>query len=175
MILKAPYVLALCEAAQQSSMVFGQTTRLVLWSNFQVDATEVIKSIVKFSPATESVAVEFLYEFQKVSRLSNLGSVPLLSENSPLADRVPVASVLSGEAGEADADAHRWAQAVLMAVHDHDLQQLFIELKPVRDLASEYLTHLLIAGLTYMHDDVDLPFNIVNSSQSGSRKDAPNV
>ena len=50
------------------------------------------------------------------------------------------------------ADADHWAQDVLMAVCDLDQEQLSLELaselKPVLDLASEYLTHLLIAGLS---------------------------
>jgi hypothetical protein len=50
--------------------------------------------------------------------------------------------------GGADEDTHQWAQAVLMALHNLDPQQLSMELKPVLDLASEYLTHLLIAGLS---------------------------
>jgi hypothetical protein len=52
--------------------------------------------------------------------------------------------------GAADADADKWAQAVLEAVHNLNEQQLSMELKPVLDLASEYLTHLLIVGLSYI-------------------------
>jgi hypothetical protein len=51
--------------------------------------------------------------------------------------------VLSGEV-----DANQWAQDMLMAVRDLDQEQLSLELEPVLDLASEYLTHLLIAGLS---------------------------
>jgi hypothetical protein len=81
---KAQYILALCEAAQQSG-AFGLATRLGTQSSkFDVDAAKVIQSIVSFSPATESVAIEFLNEFKKVPFLRPLGSVPLLSEHSPL-------------------------------------------------------------------------------------------
>ena len=147
MNLKAPYILALCEAAQQSSVTFGPATRLGTQSStFNIDTAKVIHCIVRFSPATESVAIQFLNEFEKVSRLRHLGSVPLLSEYSPLADGVPVAPVLSDGA---DPDPRQWAQAVLRAVHNLTEQQLSTELKPVLDLASEYLTHLLIAGLSY--------------------------
>jgi hypothetical protein len=146
MTLKAPYILALCEAAQQSSVTFGMATRLGAQNqSFNVDAAKVIHSIVTFSPATESVAIDFLNEFQKVSCLHHLGSASLLFEYLPFADAALVASVLSGEA---DADADQWAQDVLMAVRDLDPQQLPVALKPVLDLASEYLTHLLIAGLS---------------------------
>jgi hypothetical protein len=75
MVPKAPYILALCEAAQQPGVVsFGLATRIGSQnSKFDVDASKVIKSIVTFSPAAENVAVDFLNEFRKVSRLSNLG------------------------------------------------------------------------------------------------------
>jgi hypothetical protein len=86
-----------------------------------------------------------LNEFQKVSCLHHLGSAPLLFEYLLFADAVLVASVLSGEAG---ADANQWAQDVLMAVRDLDPQEVPMALKPVLALASEYLTHLLIAGLS---------------------------
>jgi hypothetical protein len=70
MTLKAPYILALCEAAQQSSVGLGSATRLSSQSPtqspmFNVDAAKVIYSIFKFSPATESVALEFLNKSKK--------------------------------------------------------------------------------------------------------------
>jgi hypothetical protein len=52
---------------------------------------------------------------------------------------------------DADADAGQWAQAVLIALHGLTERQLPMELKPVLDLASEYLTHLLVAGLSYIY------------------------
>jgi hypothetical protein len=90
MALKAPFILALCEAAQQPGVVsFGVVTRTgSLTSTFSVKAPKLIQSLVRFSPARETVAIEFLNEFHKVSRLRNLGSVLLLSEYSPLVDRV---------------------------------------------------------------------------------------
>jgi hypothetical protein len=76
MALKAPYLLALCDAAQASDMDFGLARRLGTQSStFDVPATRVIHSLVTFSPASETVAVEFLVEFQKVSALSHLGTV----------------------------------------------------------------------------------------------------
>jgi hypothetical protein len=78
MTLKAPYILALCEAAQQSSVGLGSATRSSSQNPmFNVDAAKVIHSIFKFSPATESVALEFLNKFQEVSRLRHLGRDPL--------------------------------------------------------------------------------------------------
>jgi hypothetical protein len=85
MTLKASYILGLCEAAQQSSVGFGPATRLSTQSlTFNIDAAKVIHSIVKFSPAAESVALEFLNKFQEVSRLRHLGGVPLLPVYSRL-------------------------------------------------------------------------------------------
>jgi hypothetical protein len=42
-------------------------------SRFEVDATKLINSIVKFSPATESIAIEFLQQFQNVPGVNQLG------------------------------------------------------------------------------------------------------
>ena len=88
MTLKAPYILALCEAAQRSSVTFGLATRLGAQnSSFNICAAKVIHSIVTFSPATERVALEFLNEFQKVYCLRHLGSVPPLFEYLPFAEQ----------------------------------------------------------------------------------------
>ena len=79
MALKAPYLLALCDAAQASDVNFGLARRRrrlgTQSSTLNVPATRVIHSVVTFSPASETVAVEFLVEFQKVSALSDLGTV----------------------------------------------------------------------------------------------------
>jgi len=78
---KAPYLLKLCEVAQSSGISFGLATRLCTQSStFNVDATRVIHSIVTFSPAQESVAIEFLFEFEKVSRIQHEGNVLFMSE-----------------------------------------------------------------------------------------------
>ena len=89
----------------------------------------------------------------------------------PLAERVPVASVLSGEAGT---DVHQWAQDAIGALRGLDQEQLSTMLKPVLDLASRYLTHLLIAGRS-KYNEIDLALICIGSSQSGWRKDTPSV
>ena len=43
-------------------------------SNFQFEMSKVIHSIINFSPAAESVSVEFLNEFEKVDGLEPLGN-----------------------------------------------------------------------------------------------------
>jgi len=145
MPLIAPYLLSLCDAAQGSNFSFRLATRLGTQSSpFNIDATKLIHSVVTFSPAPESVAIEFLQEFQKLPGIDHLGNPLLISSTSPLADAVPVEAVLSRLS---ELDFHQWAQEVLKVVRNRTEQQLSVELKAVRNLATEYLTHLLIAGL----------------------------
>jgi hypothetical protein len=47
------------------------------------------------------------------------------------------------------ADVNQWAQDVLANIQGLDVDQLSQQLQPVIDLASQYLTHLLIAGLSH--------------------------
>jgi hypothetical protein len=84
---KGPYLISLCDAAQNSGFSFGAASRLDTQSStFSVDAAKLIHSIVTFSPASESVAipVELLQEFQKASGMKYLGSVPLICKHSSL-------------------------------------------------------------------------------------------
>jgi hypothetical protein len=75
MALKAPYLLALCDASQALDVDFGLARRLGTQSStLNVPANRVIHSVVTFSPASETVALEFLVKFQKVSALSDLGT-----------------------------------------------------------------------------------------------------
>jgi hypothetical protein len=48
--------------------------------------------------------------------------------------------------------------------------KLSMELKPVLDLASEYLTHVLIAGLSLYNDEIDLPLNCSTVRNPGGKK-----
>ena len=69
----APYLLALCDTAKNSTFSFGVATRLGAQSSkFEIDAAKLIHSMVTFSPAPESVAIEFLQEFQKVGGVQHL-------------------------------------------------------------------------------------------------------
>jgi hypothetical protein len=147
MVLKAPYLLALCDAAQETNMEFGLARGIgAKSSTFDLQAAKVIHSLVTFSPASESLAIEFLNEFQKVTALEHLGStISLFFEYLPLVDGVTVALVLSGEA---DPNVHLWAQDAIEALRG--LTQRQLSMQPVVDLASEYLTHVLIAGWSYI-------------------------
>ena len=150
MALKAPYLLALCDAAQleETNMIFGMARRIGTQSStFDLHAAKVIHSLVTFSPASESLAIEFLNEFQKVDALGHLGSISFLSEYLSLLDGITVGLVLSGEA---DPNVPQWAQDAIEALRGLTQQQLSVQLKPVVDLASEYLTHVLIAGWSYI-------------------------
>ena len=89
----APYLLELCDAAQQSGVEFGLATRLGSQDSiFKVSAAKVIQSIVTFSPAGECVAIEFMQQFQKVSIINNLGSV---SFPGRLSTRIPISTGFS--------------------------------------------------------------------------------
>jgi hypothetical protein len=59
--------------------------------------------------------------------------------------------VLNPEADAEEAEANQWAQSVVTALDGLTEHQISIELKPVLDLTSEYLNHLLIAGLSYFY------------------------
>ena len=83
MPLAAPYLISLCDAVENSDLSLGVVTRLgVQSSTFKLDAARLIKSVVTFSPASESVAIEFLFELQKVSGFGDLGNVPLIFGSS---------------------------------------------------------------------------------------------
>jgi len=83
MPLAAPYLISLCDAVEDSYLSLGLVSRLgVQSSTFKPDAERLIKSIVTFSPAPESVAIEFLFELQKVSGLGDLGNVSLICGSS---------------------------------------------------------------------------------------------
>ena len=143
MTLIAPYLLGLCGAAQQSGVEFGPATQLgAKNSTFNISAVKVIHSVVTFSPAGERVAMEFMQQFQKVSAMNRPGSVSLISEYL-LADGVRVESVLSGQS---EPDVGQWAEEVLDLLRPLTPRMISVALKPVLDLATEYLSHLLIAG-----------------------------
>jgi len=73
----APYLISLCDAAGKSRFSFGVATRLDTQDpTFNIEATKLISSIVTFSPAQESVAIEFLQKFQKIPGIRHLGNIP---------------------------------------------------------------------------------------------------
>ena len=74
----APYLLSLCDLAKTSEFSFGMVSRLhTQTSTFKVEASKLIHGIVTFSPASESMAIQFLHEFEKISYLKDLGILPL--------------------------------------------------------------------------------------------------
>jgi len=79
MVFAAPYLLSLCKAVENSDFSFGVVSRLNTQnSSFQLDAAKLIHSIVDYSPASESVAVEFLSELQKIPDIYDSGMSPHL-------------------------------------------------------------------------------------------------
>jgi len=76
----APYLLSLCDLVKTSHFSLGVVSRLhTQKSTFNIEAASLIHSIVTYSPASESVAIEFLYEFTKVSGMNHLGKRPPLA------------------------------------------------------------------------------------------------
>jgi hypothetical protein len=73
-IAPAEYFISLCNLAQESQESFGIAIRIgASNSKFNVEATKVIHSILTFSPAPDTVAVEFLNELEKVEGMEFLG------------------------------------------------------------------------------------------------------
>ena len=72
----AQYLITLCTAAQQLGLdeAFGVAVRIGSSdSKVKAPTTKVIHSILTFSPAPDSVAVEFLNELSKVANMGSLG------------------------------------------------------------------------------------------------------
>ena len=79
-MIPAQYLISLCTIAQQSGESFGIAMRIgTSNSKFQFEATKVIHSILIFSPAPDTMAVEFLNELEKVEGISSLGKCSLHS------------------------------------------------------------------------------------------------
>jgi hypothetical protein len=173
MVLAGPYLISLCDAAQNSGFSFGAASRLGTQSStFSVDAAKLIHSIVTFSPASESVAIEFLQEFQKASGMKHFLSVPLICKHSSLGWRYyravePVVFLLS------EFEPQQWAQEIL-GLRNCETNELDVELNPVRDLATEYLNHLLIASMSLCLAWIVLDSGCP-SSKSGGGKNSTSV
>ena len=73
-IAPAEYLISLCTLAQESQESFGIAMRIgASNSKLNLEATKVIHSILTFSPAPDTVAVEFLNELEKVKDIAFLG------------------------------------------------------------------------------------------------------
>lgn len=76
----AQYLISLCTAAQQLGLdgSFGVAVRIGSSDlKFKAPTTKVIHSILTFSPAPDTVAVEFLNELSKVTGIRSQGKWPL--------------------------------------------------------------------------------------------------
>lgn len=74
------YLITLCTAAQQSDEPFGVAVRIGSSdSKFNPVTSKVIHSILTFSPAPDTMAVEFLNELRKVTGITTLGKWSLYS------------------------------------------------------------------------------------------------
>src|SRR5271170_5828550 len=131
----APYLISLCEAAQKAGFSFGIATLLGTQdSTLNVDATKLISSIVTFSPAQESVAIEFLQKFQNIPGIRHLGKIPPTPHRRSLADGAPVEPVITLQA---ELDPPQWAKEVLKVFVECTEQRLSVDLEPVVGFATE--------------------------------------
>ena len=72
------YVLALCNALQESGESLGHAVRIhASTSTFNIEAIKVIGGIVTHSPAPDSIAIKFLNALAKVSGMEYLGEYSL--------------------------------------------------------------------------------------------------
>ena len=73
-IAPAEYLISLCTIAQECQESFGIAMRIGASNpKFNVEATKVIHSLLTFSPAPDTVAIEFLNELEKVKDIAFLG------------------------------------------------------------------------------------------------------
>jgi len=123
------YLISLCNAAQQSEEPFGVVVRIGMSSSqFKAPTTKVIHCLLSFSPAPDTMAVEFLNELGKVPGIESLVD-PVLRRASPL-------------------DCATWAREVtdfLSANFTKDERSA--QLQPVVDIATHMFSHLLIAKI----------------------------
>ena len=76
----AQYLISLCAVVQQSNESLGIAIRIGSTNPmFQFEASKVIHSILTYSPAPDTVAVEFLNELQKINGISLLGNAHFTS------------------------------------------------------------------------------------------------
>jgi hypothetical protein len=106
----------------------------------------VIHSIVIFSPAPESVAEAFLIELEKVEGMSSLGRSLILYDS-----QAGIVNLVRQRTSKFDCST--WAVKVIDYLRNHfSTRQRLKELEPVTTLATELLSHLLIAGfISYPH------------------------
>ena len=124
----AQYLIALCNAVQDSYQSSGIAVRIgASDSKLKVEASKNLHSILSFSPAPESVAVEFLNELAKVSGMSHLVE--------PIVRRA------------FQFDPTTWATAVMTFLSNNFVtkEERAKKLQPVTNLATETFSRLIIA------------------------------
>ena len=143
----AQYLISLCTTAQQLNQSFGLAIRIGASNpKFQFETTKVIHSILMFSPAPDTMAVEFLNELEKVKGISFLGKCSLHSCILLLIQARTVKPVLDRAS---PFDCSTWATKIIDYLRDNfSPSQRFEVLGPVTDLATAMLSHLLIASIT---------------------------
>ncbi|KAJ3569579.1 hypothetical protein NP233_g4960 [Leucocoprinus birnbaumii] len=101
-------------------------------SKFNIESTKVIHKILTFSPAPDAVAVEFLNELEKVKGITSLVA-PVRCRVSRL-------------------DSLTWAAAIIYLLSSKLTKEQGLQaLEPLSNLATEMLTHLLIASKAFLY------------------------
>ena len=142
-------MLALCSAVGEMNGSFGVAIRIGASSSmFNVESNKVIYALLTFSPAPDSMAREFLKALAKVSGIHYLGewsfSFPQRSAD-PECDQV--SPVLDGHR---QSDPATWAGEVINFISTKfQMEERMEQLEPISNLASEMLTHLIIASMSF--------------------------
>ena len=82
-----------------------------------------------------------------------------------------VESVVSG--GDESPDTQQWAQEVLDTLNKLTERQRSVELKSVVDLASEYLSHLVLAGMFISWVHLQFPMFCISTVRNPGGKKTP--
>jgi len=168
----APYLLSLCKAVENSDFSFGVVSRLGTQSStFQVDAAKLIHSIVEYSPASGSVALEFLFEFQKIRGIYDLGMSPSSGSAHSFPNLFPciVDKVVRFQSS---LQPEQWAEEILVFLREREPDEVKADLKPTLDLATEYLNHLLFASM-FQPSLIDLYLMPVRLARNPGGKKTP--
>ena len=165
----ADYVLALCEAINASPVIsLGTAVRIDTPNSFENDASKIIQSLVTFSPAPEAVPVEVLNELQKIDGLAPLSKL-LIWMQIGVSERYAVLSL------QFPTPSDQWAGEVIQLLRTNfNRRERARALENVTNLASEYLSHLLIASMSSFHC-LDFEPSLIELARNSGGKKTPQM
>jgi len=141
------YLISLCTIAQEANESFGLAIRIGTSDpKFNIETTKVIHSILTFSPAPDSMAVEFLNELNKVSGISYLGELSHFIPTRFCSSRSQTVEPILHHTPQSDPA--NWATGIMNFLSTNfTMEERSKELQPVTNLASKMLSYLLIASM----------------------------